>query len=263
MNEKRIEAVKQDVNQIYALLEQSLSIQSHYQLLNWLQSDIQAFIPHDILISAWGDFSLGIFYLDIVAIHPLLRTSNIDKEKLRPQINAMLELWESSNMNPVALNIEDGFFDIHGALKTSESQDSSDRVRDFNLMSSCLIHGIKDNRAHDDCLYLLLSSQSTTQSSKSTLPILLPFIDNALRRIQPLPAEAVHVEANNDALNPALTSRECEIMELVKNGYTNIEIATELDISRFTVKNHLQRIFKKLDASNRSQATFKYKMLDK
>jgi len=255
--------VKHDINQIYALLEQSLGIQSHYQLLNWLQSDIQAFIPHDILISAWGDFSLGIFYLDIVAIHPLLRTNNIDKEKLRPQINAMLELWESSSMSPVAINIEDGFFDIHGALKSSDNVDNQDRVRDFNLMRSCLIHGIKDNRAHDDCLYLLLSTESTTQSSKSTLPILLPFIDNALRRIQPLPTESIAEDSAKETLNPALTSRECEIMEHVKNGKTNIEIADILDISRFTVKNHLQRIFRKLDASNRSQATFKYKMLDK
>ncbi len=254
--------MKQDVNHIYSLLEQSLGIQSHYHLLNWLQSDIQAFIPHDILISAWGDFSLGIFYLDIVAIHPLLRTSNIDKEKLRPQINAMLELWESSNMNPVALNIEDGYFDIHGALKTSGHVDSIDRVRDFNLMRTCLIHGIKDNRAHDDCLYLLLSTESTTQLSKSSLPILLPFIDNALRRIQPLPVETIDTNIDKESLNPALSSRECEIMEYVKNGKTNIEIADILDISRFTVKNHLQRIFKKLDASNRSQAAFKYKMLD-
>ena len=253
--------MKHDAIQIYALLEESLSIQSHYQLLNWLQSDIQAFIPHDILISAWGDFSLGIFYLDIVAIHPLLRTNNIDKEKLRPQINAMLELWESSNMGPVAINIEDGYFDIHGALKTPQNLNGNDRIRDFNLMRSCLIHGIKDNRAHDDCLYLLLSSESTTQSSKNTLPVLLPFIDNALRRIQPLPAETAEADSGKDLLNTVLTSRECEIMELVKNGSTNVEIADTLDISRFTVKNHLQRIFKKLDASNRSQATFKYKAL--
>lgn len=255
--------MKHDVNQIYALLEQSLSIKSHYQLLNWLQSDIQAYIPHDILISAWGDFSLGIFYLDIVAIHPLLRTNNIDKEKLRPQINSMLDLWESSNMNPVALNIEDGYFDIHGALKKSEHVNTTDRIRDFNLMRTCLIHGIKDNRAHDDCLYILLSSESTTQLSKSTLPILLPFIDNALRRIQPLPVETIENKTDTETLNPALSSRECEIMEHVKNGKTNIEIADILDISRFTVKNHLQRIFKKLDASNRSEATFKFKNLDK
>lgn len=249
-----------DVNKVYALIEKSLEVSSHYELLNWLQSDIQDHIPHDILVAAWGDFSVGIIYLDIVAIHPLLRTSNIDKELLRPQITSMLELWESSTFKPLALNIEDGYFDIHKALKNINHH-SSMQMRELDLMKSCLIHGIKDNRAHDDCLYLFLSNQSPIETSKKVLPILLPFIDNALRRIEPLQNSAD--EPQQDSNNETLTLRECEIMELVRDGNTNVEIAEILDISRFTVKNHLQRIFRKLDASNRSQATFKYNSLDK
>ncbi len=55
-----------------------------------------------------------------------------------------------------------------------------------------------------------------------------------------------------------LSSREAEIMELVRNGKTNIEIGMILDISEFTVKNHLQRIFKKLDVTSRTQAVAKF-----
>ena len=43
-------------------------------------------------------------------------------------------------------------------------------------------------------------------------------------------------------------------MEWVRMGKTNQEIGMILNISAFTVKNHLQRIFKKLDAMNRAQA---------
>lgn len=252
--------MKHDFSQIYSLVEKSLSINSHYQLLNWLQGEIQTYIPHDILISAWGDFSVGIFYLDVVAIHPLLRTNNVDKEKLRPQILTMLELWQSSNLNPVAINIEDGFLDIHDALKAKENITHSQGANGLDKMRSCLAHGIKDNRANDDCLYLLLSSESPVDSSKSTLPVLLPFIDNAFRRIAPLKTK---LAAKEEVLSEALTPRECEIMELVKNGYTNQDIADALDISRFTVKNHLQRIFNKLQVSNRSQATYKYNTTEK
>jgi DNA-binding CsgD family transcriptional regulator len=43
----------------------------------------------------------------------------------------------------------------------------------------------------------------------------------------------------------------------VRNGKTNFEIGMILDISAFTVKNHLQRIFRKLDVVNRAQAVAK------
>jgi DNA-binding CsgD family transcriptional regulator len=59
----------------------------------------------------------------------------------------------------------------------------------------------------------------------------------------------------------ALSSREQEIMDWVKHGKTNYEIGMILDISAFTVKNHLQRIFKKLDVLNRAQAVAKLSMM--
>ncbi|MDR0350415.1 MAG: LuxR C-terminal-related transcriptional regulator [Coriobacteriales bacterium] len=51
----------------------------------------------------------------------------------------------------------------------------------------------------------------------------------------------------------ALTPRECEVVELIVQGKTNREIADELVISVDTVKNHLRRIFQKLDLKSRSQ----------
>ena len=43
-------------------------------------------------------------------------------------------------------------------------------------------------------------------------------------------------------------------MKLVAKGMTNKEIAEELHLSEFTVKNHMSRILKQLDAENRSEA---------
>jgi len=246
------------------LISDSLNIESHYQLLNWLQSDLQSHIPHDILIAAWGDFSLNIMFLDVVAIHPLVRTSNMDKQLLIPQIKSLLSIWADSGMKPIAINIEDGFLDIHNAIKSQVlgTSDDSNNIKEINKMTACLLHGIKDNRSHDDCLYLFLSNQSVATETKSKLPIFLPFIDNAFRRIMPLNTENIDSLIDNESLNPNLSDRECEIMNYVKDGKTNSEIAQILDISQFTVKNHLQRIFKKLNANNRSQATFKYKTLN-
>ena len=51
-----------------------------------------------------------------------------------------------------------------------------------------------------------------------------------------------------------LSEREHEVMHWVGCGKTNLEIGMILGISQFTVKNHLQRIFRKIDVRNRAQA---------
>lgn len=52
----------------------------------------------------------------------------------------------------------------------------------------------------------------------------------------------------------SLTSREMEVLIQVANGMFNKEIATSLNISERTVKNHISNIFKKIDVSDRTQA---------
>jgi len=52
----------------------------------------------------------------------------------------------------------------------------------------------------------------------------------------------------------ALSIREINVLNLVARGLSNKQIATKLGISDKTVRNHLSRIFRKLDACNRIQA---------
>ncbi len=51
-----------------------------------------------------------------------------------------------------------------------------------------------------------------------------------------------------------LTDREVEVLKLVAEGKFNKEIASQLNISERTVKNHISNIFKKIDVSDRTQA---------
>lgn len=51
-----------------------------------------------------------------------------------------------------------------------------------------------------------------------------------------------------------LTRREIEVLKLITEGLFNKEIAYKLDISERTVKNHVSNIFKKINASDRTQA---------
>ncbi|WP_156288207.1 EAL domain-containing protein [Oceanobacillus salinisoli] len=50
------------------------------------------------------------------------------------------------------------------------------------------------------------------------------------------------------------TSRELEVFELILAGLSNKEISEKLFISEHTVKNHISKIFQKLDVNDRAQA---------
>jgi DNA-binding NarL/FixJ family response regulator len=57
-----------------------------------------------------------------------------------------------------------------------------------------------------------------------------------------------------EPLREALTPRELEVLRLLTAGYTNQQIAQELVISRGTAKVHVERIIRKLNVSDRTQA---------
>ena len=62
-------------------------------------------------------------------------------------------------------------------------------------------------------------------------------------------------------MNPALSQREMEVLQLIANGMTNQEIADALFLSLNTVKTHTANLFSKLDVQRRTQAIQKAKML--
>ena len=59
--------------------------------------------------------------------------------------------------------------------------------------------------------------------------------------------------ASNEA--PSLTRRELEILRLVGEGHTNTAMASMLWVTEQTVKFHLSNIYRKLNVSNRTEAS--------
>lgn len=71
--------------------------------------------------------------------------------------------------------------------------------------------------------------------------------------IPALNSQLVNRDSDKDMIS-SLTNRELEVLVQVANGMFNKEIATNLNISERTVKNHISNIFKKIDVSDRTQA---------
>jgi two-component system nitrate/nitrite response regulator NarL len=53
---------------------------------------------------------------------------------------------------------------------------------------------------------------------------------------------------------PLLSPRELDVLRLAADGLSAGEIATELHLSAATVKSHLQRVYEKLEVSDRAAA---------
>lgn len=246
--------------QFVELLHESLKVRSHFEFLLWSQGNLQQFLPHDIMIAAWGDFSLGLVYFDIVSAIPGIRTGQVHNTNITPLLKRLFNYWNEHSRAPFTVTMNNGIFD--------ESEFGHDNLDgNFKHMRSALVHAIKDVRGSHDCLYVLMSSSTVvSNSSRSMLEALLPYIDSSLRQLDHLPEQmpAPPVEAVSfpDEEQGSLSARELEIMEWVRNGKTNFEIGMILDISAFTVKNHLQRIFRKLDVVNRAQAVAKLSKLE-
>ena len=256
--------LSEELNTFLKVIQGSLVVRRHEELYQWLHNDIQSFLPHEILIAAWGDFSLGIVHLDVISKIPGMRTTEVDKQLLLPVLLDFFSTWNKSERSPILVSFND---------KHAHSSKASDEMNYRHLIThkrTALIQGIKDERGRQDCLYVLLSPQSQgfDQQASRFMKLLMPYIDTALRQISHLPTQypdppAMKIEeGENNGLSPTASSgnvfqlsrREMEIMHWVQLGKTNYEIGLILDISSFTVKNHLQRIFRKIDVLNRAQA---------
>ena len=53
-----------------------------------------------------------------------------------------------------------------------------------------------------------------------------------------------------------LSEQELQILNFLKDGDINIEIANKMCLSRHTVKAHISAIIKKLNAKNRTNAVY-------
>jgi DNA-binding NarL/FixJ family response regulator len=72
--------------------------------------------------------------------------------------------------------------------------------------------------------------------------------------------EAAQTQERRSEDRPSLTLRQQQLISLVATGLTNKEIASQLHLSEFTVRNHLHRIMKLVKAESRHEAVEAFRM---
>lgn len=232
-------------------IQHSHSIQSHLQLYQWLRKDFYPLMRHEVLLSAWGDFSSGELQFDVCAQQPELSTVRLleDSAIVNYLMCNLYKRWLAQDEKWFVVN----HFDASGIHAQSPNPFTSQLMK----MHSLLVYGVRDKRGKADCIYVFMDHTRDFDAPQALLGMVMPHLDAALRRISHLPMPS-KVDDMLDGLSfGALSEREHEILHWVRSGKTNLEIGIILNISANTVKNHLKRIFQKLDVSCRAQAVAK------
>ena len=229
-------------------------IRRHYDIYRWLGGEVQHFLPHEILLSAWGDFDNWDVKLDLTSALPGVRTGQLAHCRADSLVRQAYARWIEARRTPVLLKAADTealqpgcHCAIHAALRS---------------MRSVLIHGVHDKRSGQDSLFIAYTCGSFTKGRsparfESLLEPLVAQIDAAFRKVPAFPVnDARYALREGNVLD--LSTREMEVLDALCRGRTNLEIAAALDISPFTVKNHVQRIFRKIGVTNRTQAAARY-----
>lgn len=100
--------------------------------------------------------------------------------------------------------------------------------------------------------YILKDSESS--ELKKAISVILDgesYIQPSL--IPSLNSRLINRDADKEKLEK-LTKRELEVLVEMASGMFNRDIASNLNISERTVKNHISNIFKKIDVADRTQA---------
>ena len=68
----------------HQVVSHSELVRSHLDVLVWLQGDMQQFLPHEIMIAAWGDFSTGAVQHDVISAMSGVRSLPSNPATLTP-----------------------------------------------------------------------------------------------------------------------------------------------------------------------------------
>jgi transcriptional regulator EpsA len=242
----------QNWEQVFNVIQDSFSVNKHIDFFKWLQGSVSAVLPHDVLVAAWGDFAAGNLNFDV--------SSNIDDIRTQKLIDApgvfaylmtnLHQRWLDNGERWFRIN----FFDAAGI----NAQSPTPFTRKLAGMNSLLVYGVRDTRDKNDCIYVFFDKAREFQVQYSVLGLLMPHVDAALRRVESMETPTNQDDTISELHIAGLSEREQEILHWVKTGKTNFEIGMILTISPNTVKNHLKRIFQKLDVSCRAQAVARY-----
>lgn len=226
-------------------IDASLRVYSRPQLFGWTQGMLQNLLRHELLLCALHEGRPMTSQVDCFA------SPWVDAERFRQLFQQDVELaaelvrrWTEGEFHPTRYEVSSPGSPPRGELSAELHAIGTDSV---------MVHGTYDSLGKPVSLFVLgAMSGERGPAQEFLLELIAPFLHLAWMRSQLARApEDIQSRAHTAAL---LTAREKEILRWIHLGKSNFEIGTILGISPLTVKNHVQKILRKLNVRNRTQA---------
>src|SRR3954470_7196383 len=235
------------IESIVLNLDASLRVHSRAHFFSWTQGLLQSLIRHELLICTLCLGKPPAFRADGFSM-TVPEPAAFSDVYLRDTgvAPALLKAWEERRYQPVVLDI------ANAPLGTGAFTRELERLGATQL----LVHGVHDADGRALSLFMFACRPGSAGPRQAYLAqMLAPSMHAAWVRTQ---LQQRRSEGNGAGERPGggsiLTVRELDILKWIYLGKSNYEIGAILKISPLTVKNHVQKILRKLNVVNRTQA---------
>jgi transcriptional regulator EpsA len=233
------------IESIVLNLDASLRVHARAHFFSWTQGLLQSLIRHELLVCTLCHGKPPAFRADgfsMTTPDPATFSDMFLRDtSVAP---ALLKAWEERRYQPVVLDAGAANPIGGGAFSRELERLGATRL---------LVHGVHDAEGRAISLFTFACRPGSVGPRQAYLAQLLaPALHAAWVRTQ-LQRRA---DSPNDKGqgHSVLTVRELDILKWIYLGKSNFEIGAILKISPLTVKNHVQKILRKLNVVNRTQA---------
>src|SRR4051794_9182155 len=239
------------IESIVLNLDASLRVHARAHFFSWTQGLLQSLIRHELLICT---LCLG--------KPPAFRADGFSMTTPEPNLfsdmflrdtavaPALLKAWEERRYQPVIIDVGQN---PPAASTTTLGSGGFTRELERLGATQLLVHGIHDAEGRATSLFTFACRPgSASQRQAYLVQLLAPSLHAAWVRTQL--TKRAETTGDKAAGGSVLTVRELDILKWIYLGKSNFEIGAILKISPLTVKNHVQKILRKLNVVNRTQA---------
>jgi transcriptional regulator EpsA len=232
----------------------AVEVRRRYQFFVWTQGSVQTLLPHKLAIC--GVYDRGRKEVRLEAFNSIVVSPGVLGVMTDGQSQLMqyiINAWINNRGSALVVRLS--------TLNARPIAPAVEALQAAGFME-LLVHGVsRPQRAAEIETLFLFASPGTIVSAAETggLELMLPHLHSTYLRVQSIEREiseaAVKPNASGVGYSSAsISEREEQVLGWVREGMSNQEIGVQLGISPLTVKNHVQKILRKLGATNRAQA---------
>ena len=240
-------------------IETSMQVKMRHQFFLWTQGPLQAFVPHKTLICIVNRDDQETLATD--RFNSCVVSEQAFDEVCNPSdglVMRAMSAWREAGDSPFLITPD---VNMPSALaRYDQFRHLLERV-DFGCAAGHGCAPIDGSGITGSFFFFAHMPQSLTLRHAYFLDLLMPHIHIAfLRTLGQSERSVSNAEGGTQrfaALRNMMSDREIEILSWVQQGKSNQEIGSILSISPLTVKNHVQKVLRKLGVRNRAQAVSK------